>query len=410
MDGLTYKGIPLGIELDAEALGSGRLSVSGGDLATPVATLNLPAVQANAAAMHDYCTAHGVQLAPHAKTTLAAGLLEVQRQHGVWAMTAALPRQVALLWRLGFDRVLLANEVTDPAALRWLADQLAGDDRRELYLYVDSAAGVELLAQLAPARPFQVLVELGYAGGRTGCRSSAEALALAELVAATDGVRLAGVAGYEGTIGAVREPQVLSAVDAFLTGLRELADELIAAGLLTAADTVLSAGGSVFFDRVVELLGGWGRESGATVVLRSGCYLIHDHGLYAAGTPAAAQVPGAPRFSAALSVWARVVSTPEPGLALADAGRRDLSHDAGLPVPLQRVRGSDVIELAGAGAQVEALSDQHVFVRYPDSLDVRPGDLIRLGISHPCTTLDRHRALFLVDDSNQVIGVVETEF
>ena len=258
MDGVTYKGIPLGVEFDVEALASGRLSVVDGDLATPVATLNLAAVEANAAAMRDYCTAHGVQLAPHAKTTLAAGLLEVQRRHGVWAMTAALPRQVALLWRLGFERVLLANEVTDPAALRWFADRLAEDERRELYLYTDSADGVDMLGDATSARPFDVLVELGYAGGRTGCRNVTDAVALAERVRATDGLRLAGVAAFEGTIGTTREPHVLAAVDTFLGRLRDLAGELIGAGLFETDNPIVTVGGSLFFDRVVDLLGGDG--------------------------------------------------------------------------------------------------------------------------------------------------------
>jgi D-serine deaminase-like pyridoxal phosphate-dependent protein len=142
-------------------------------------------------------------------------------------------------------------------------------------------------------------------------------------------------------------------------------------------------------------------------VLRSGCYLVHDHGMYAHGTPAADGVPDAPRFAAALHVWARVVSTPEPALALVDAGRRDLSHDAGLPVPLERIRDGDRLPLAGA--VVDALSDQHAFVRHP-GLDLRPGDLVRLGISHPCTTLDRHRALYLVDGDDRVVGVTRTNF
>src|SRR5207248_801643 len=154
---------------------------------------------------------------------------------------------------------------------------------------------------------------------------------------------------------------------------------------------IVSAGGSLFFDRVVAVLGSWARQSGAEVVLRSGCYLIHDHGLYATGTPAASGIEDAPALTAALSVWARVISQPEPGLALLDAGRRDLSHDSGLPVPLQRVRDGVSTELGGGEITVVALSDQHAFMRYPNELDMRVGDLVRLGISHPCTTLDRHR-------------------
>ncbi len=62
------------------------------------------------------------------------------------------------------------------------------------------------------------------------------------------------------------------------------------------------------------------REQGARLVLRSGCYLVHDHGIYGTGTPSATGVRDAPTFRAALTVWARVVSCPEPGLALLDAG------------------------------------------------------------------------------------------
>jgi D-serine deaminase-like pyridoxal phosphate-dependent protein len=235
-----------------------------------------------------------------------------------------------------------------------------------------------------------------------------EALALAERVAAAPGLRLAGVAGYEGTLGVSRDARTLGAVDAYLGQLRDLAAVVLDRQLVE--QPIATVGGSLFFDRVVAVLGAWARQSGADVVLRSGCYLIHDHGMYATGTPAASGIDDAPTLTAALSVWARVVSAPEPGLALLDAGRRDLSHDAGLPVPLQRVRDGASIELGGTGATVVALSDQHSFMRYPMSLDVRVGDLVRLGISHPCTTLDRHRGIFLVDAADRIVGALRTNF
>jgi D-serine deaminase-like pyridoxal phosphate-dependent protein len=161
---------------------------------------------------------------------------------------------------------------------------------------------------------------------------------------------------------------------------------------------------------VVSVLGGWARTAGAEVVLRSGCYLVHDNGRYAVGTPAASGIEDAPVLTAALSVWARVISTPESGLALLDAGRRDLSHDAGLPVPLESVRDGVSTELSRAGATVVALSDQHAFMRSPAPVEVRVGDLVRLGISHPCTTLDRHRGIFLTDAADRIVGAIRTNF
>jgi D-serine dehydratase len=408
IDPTVFKGIPLDVTPAYDDLGARGWNVSRGDTATPVATLSDPVLEANATEMARFCAAHGVSLAPHAKTTLAADLLRLQARHGAWAMTVALPRQAALVWELGFDRVLLANEVTDVAAVAALLARRDAVPGRELLLYADSERGVGLLADGADgvARPLDVLVELGQPGGRTGCRSVEEALVVARLVAETPGLRLAGAAGYEG-LASGRDEAALAQVTAFLGGLRDLADALVREGLV-GDEAIVTAGGSLYFDAVVDVLAGWCTDHGARLVLRSGCYLIHDHGLYADGTPARHGVADAPRLRPALSVWARVVSQPEPGLALLDAGRRDLSHDAGLPVPLERWRDGEPLPLDGA--HVRALSDQHAFLAWSGDLDVREGDLVRLGISHPCTTLDRWRLLLRTDERYDVLGAVETAF
>ncbi len=367
--------------------------------------------------MAQWCQRVGASLAPHAKTSLSPELLERQLRHGAWAMTAALPRQAALLWDQGIERVLIANEVTDPAAVQWLSAQLDADPARDLWLYADSVAGVERLAAAVAARdgrrPLSVLVELGHAGGRTGARDTETALAVVAAVESAPTLRLAGVAAYEGTIGASRDPEPTRAVDAFLEQVAGFVDQLSTAGRFEVDEPVVTAGGSVWFDRVAALLAGPATRAGGRLVIRSGCYLFHDHGMYAAGTPAAARVDGAPVFRPAVSVWGRVLSRPEPGLVLVDAGRRDVSHDAGLPVPISAHRPTEPgrsIDLLSAGASVTGLSDQHTFVRLPETLDVQVGDLVRLGISHPCTTLDRWPVLLLVDNHHTVVGAVRTQF
>jgi D-serine deaminase-like pyridoxal phosphate-dependent protein len=119
-------------------------------------------------------------------------------------------------------------------------------------------------------------------------------------------------------------------------------------------------------------------------------------------------------FRAAIHGWATVVSRPEPGLVLVDAGKRDLPYDEGLPVP-QAIRAlGTAVAVPLDGAVVTKLNDQHAFVRVPEETEVGVGDVIRFGLSHPCTTFDKWRALAVVDDAlaaePRVIGLLETTF
>jgi D-serine deaminase-like pyridoxal phosphate-dependent protein len=104
-----------------------------------------------------------------------------------------------------------------------------------------------------------------------------------------------------------------------------------------------------------------------------------------------------------------VVSRPEPRLALLGAGRRDAGYDAGLPVPL-RVRRRDGRAAGLAGAEVTGLNDQHAYLRLDPDTELAPGDLVCLGISHPCTTLDKWRVIPVLDEQDRVIDVVHTFF
>ena len=166
---------------------------------------------------------------------------------------------------------------------------------------------------------------------------------------------------------------------------------------LVEADPILTAGGSSYFDRVVDLLGPAAAQLGWTLCLRSGCYVTHDHGIYAEAAERRAH--GGPRFEAAIEVRASVLSRPQPDRMILDCGRRDVSFDAGLPVVL----GHD--ELV-----VVALNDQHAHVRVDGPCDAAVGDIVRLGISHPCTTLDRWQVIALVDDDGRVLEGLTTCF
>jgi D-serine dehydratase len=420
----SFKGLPLHANTTLDDLASQGWNIRRGDTSTPVAVLRDAALDANLDVMRRFCDAAGVSIAPHAKTTMSPQLIARQLAAGVWGLTAALPAQVRMLWSFGARRVLMANELTDPAALRWLARELAAHPERELLCYVDSLEGVRLaeeaFAEVADSLPAEVssqplqlpvLIELGHESGRTGARDLDTALAVAEAASAAPHLAVAGVAGYEGTIGHDRAEQTLARVDAFLTQLRDLATTLAERGLFAPGrEPIATAGGSSFFERVAHILGPLTAD-GMRIVLRSGCYLTHDNGQYATLTPSTRPEWTLPPFQPALEVWTRVVSRPEPGLVLLNAGRRDVSHDAGLPVPLAAWRAAtDTPVELDAAAHISALSDQHAFLRIDPASPLAVGDLVALGVSHPCMTLDRWRLFLLVDEDYDVIGGARTYF
>ena len=103
-----------------------------------------PRINHNIEVMRRFCQDAGVAIAPHGKTTMAPQLFERQLAAGAWGITAANAQQAALMVRLGVQRIFIANEVVDPAALTWLNDMLQADPRLEISWYVDSEAGLAL--------------------------------------------------------------------------------------------------------------------------------------------------------------------------------------------------------------------------------------------------------------------------
>ncbi len=406
----------------AASLARLRPALLGGDFILPLMVLRESALAANVASMARYCEAAGVRLAPHGKTTMAPQLLSRQLEAGAWGITAATVGQVQVFRSFGIPRILIANEVTDRAAIAWLAGELARDPGFECYCFADSLAGVALLDDELRAHGagagadggarLRILVELGQAGGRAGCRTLDEAVLVAGAVAAAPALRLAGAAGYEGSIGHDDSPATLTAVAGFCRDLRKLGAE-IASFPEGQGGYLLSAGGSAYFDVVVRELTSDGNEPGApTVVLRSGAYISYDHGFYERIAPGTRPERPGPRLIPAFELWAAVLSRPEPGLAILGAGRHHVAFDQDMPVPLRIWPAGAPQAQPGlaAGMEVSSVDDQHAYLRLPAGSPLAPGDLVCLGISHPCTTFDKWRVIPVVDDDHHVIDAVHTFF
>lgn len=402
---------------DAEGLTVGELAAERRDLftggfTTPVLALSAPSLEHNLALLEAYAERHGLAFAPHGKTSMSPQLFERQLAHGAWGITAAVPHQARVYRAFGIERIFLANELVDAAALRWLAGELNADPGFRFICYVDSVRGVELMDEALSAaglnRPVEVVIELAAGdGARTGVRTDAECLEIANTVASADTLRLVGLAGYEGEVPDA-DPERVRAWLRRLTALLAVFDK--EHRFTDLDEIVVSAGGSAWFDAVAEVFAEIPELSAPVLkLLRSGAYVSHDDGHYRHLTPFN-RVPEEGALEPAFRLWAQVVSRPSVDQAFLNAGKRDAAYDIDLP-EAQVVRDARTGEVRPAtGIAVTGLSDQHGWVRTEPGTDLEVGDWVGLGLSHPCTSFDKWQLIPLVEADGTVTDYIRTFF
>ncbi|WGW11506.1 alanine racemase [Saxibacter everestensis] len=395
----------------AEFLGSDpRL----GEFWTPLVVLDADAMRNNLDVMAKWTRQRGLELMPHGKTTMAPALWQKQLDAGCLGITLATMGQVRTARSFGLDSIMLANSAVDERSLRYLAGELA-DPTLRFVCWADSVATIEAmelaLRDVDLPRPIDVCVELGAANGRTGARSVEAAVEVARRATASDVVRLAGVAGYEGSLGHDRSQSSLDAVRAYLQSQIELHRAL--GELYDDGEIYVTAGGSAYFDIVADVYAdSIAADSRTRWTLRSGAYITHDDGFYRGISPldGAGTNVEKPLRSAMRGV-ARVVSHPEPRLALLDGGKRDFPFDEGLPVPRATAAGLGREWATLDGTTITKMNDQHSYLSVSGQ-DVALGEVVALGLSHPCTTFDKWHYLPVVEssESDRVVDLVRTFF
>jgi D-serine dehydratase len=419
--GPGFKGFPHGHPaLRRSAIAQVGWNVLAGDLPFPIAVLKRDALAHNVDWLQRQARHWGIDLAPHGKTTMSPQLFQRQLDAGAWGISFATVTQLAVGVAAGVRRTLIANQVLGDADLAAIQQLLREHDGLRVVFLVDSAAQLNLIehwfADHEGSVPFEVLLELGLPGGRTGCRTHDEALALAQRLHASAAVAFVGIECYEG-LGAKGSTEADAPyANALMDRVEAIARLCDARGLFDGGEVLLSAGGSAIFDLVAtRLTPALGRP--VRGLLRSGCYITHDHGNYKRFVSVVETRLGCAPGDAlrpALEVWTHVQSCPEPGLALLAAGRRDLSFDIEMPIPLLRAaRGAMTPRNVPASWKIVALNDQHAHLRWnaadaPEAPQV--GERIGLGISHPCTTFDKWHWMPMVDEHYRVVDAAVMHF
>ncbi|MFW9078580.1 amino acid deaminase [Pseudomonas sp. P2757] len=382
------------------------------DVRLPALVLHREALEHNIRWMQKFVSDSGAELAPHGKTSMTPALFHRQLDAGAWGITLASATQTQAAYAHGVRRVLMANQLVGAPNMALIADLLA-DPTFDFYCMVDHPDNVADLGAYFAARGVRlnVMIEYGVVGGRCGCRSEQEVIELAKAIDAQPALALTGIEGYEGVI---HGDHAVSGIREFAASLVRLAVQLQDSGAFAIGKPIITASGSAWYDLIAESFESQNAGGRFLSVLRPGSYVAHDHGIYKE-----AQCCVLDRRSdlheglrPALEVWAHVQSLPEPGFAVIALGKRDVAYDAGLPVPLLRYKAG-VLPAVGedvGACKVTAVMDQHAFMSVAPGVELRVGDIISFGTSHPCLTFDKWRTGLLVDEQLAVIESMETCF
>ena len=343
----------------------------------------------------------------------------MQIKAGAWGISFANVFQASMGARHGVKHIIIANQVYQSPDLDALALLLATHSDLSVYFLVDSEAQIEAIQHWRAIRQskttFTVLLELGIDGKRTGCRDPEQALALARLIKSTQGLKLCGIESYEGALATCDHVHDQTQVAALMQRIQALAIACEEENLFEHDEVLLTAGGSAIFDLVADNLKPH-LQRPARGILRSGCYLTHDHLQYRKMLQCVGErLQLRETLKPALEVISSIQSCPEPGLALLTMGKRDVSYDLDLPIPIWRANmGDSAVQSVPSHWHIEALNDQHAYLRYdanaPLSEQPQLGQMVGSGISHPCTTFDKWRWMPVVNDQYGVQSAISVNF
>jgi len=338
------------------------------ELDTPALLLDLDAFEYNVKLMAQFFADRPTSLRPHAKTHKCPEIARRQINAGAIGITCAKVGEAEVMAEAGIQDILIANQVVGETKIDRLTDLAA---RCDVMVAVDDVANVRQLSAACQAKgvTLRVLVEVDVGMGRCGVQPGQAALGLADRVAQAPGLSLAGLMGYEGHLVQIRDPEERQArVLEALVPLQETRDLLERNGLPVE---IVSGGGTGTYD-----------VSGSNppmTEIEAGSYVFMD----------STYSKTRPEFQQALFVLSTIVSRPTPERLVTDAGRKTLSSDFGLPVPIGVL-----------GASLNKLSEEHgvLSLDRPSIVDLHPGDKMRFVPSHCCTTTNLYDKLFVVQN------------
>ena len=342
------------------------------DLDTPAVLIDLDRVEANLKRVQDYADTHGLKLRPHIKTHKLPRFAKRAIELGAVGITVQKLGEAEVMADAGITEIFLPYNIIGPAKLARLKALAA---RINIAVTADSAQTVAGLSATfaGSAKPLTVLVECDTGMGRCGVQSPAEAVALAQKIAASPGLHFGGLMTYPAAGQVEANAQWLADAKAALT----------AANL---PPEVISNGGTPDIWRAHEVT--------AATEHRPGTYIYMDRFQVAKNVGSFADC--------ALTVLATVVSRPTENRAIIDAGSKALTSDTlGMP-------GFGLI-LAYPEAVITGLSEEHGTIDLTNC-PTKPaiGEKLRIIPNHACVVSNLFDRVTLIS-GNQVLETVHVD-
>jgi len=336
------------------------------DISTPALIVELDLFEKNIKRMAAFFADKPAKLRPHFKAHRCPEISRIQMRAGAIGITCAKLGEAEHLADLGFDHLLVANQIAGDEKIERFAklckkgvDAIVAVDSLEL------ARDMDRVGQKRRTR-LNVLLEVNIGMNRCGLPVGAELRRLARFCALAKGLRLRGVMGYEGHLvgkpqSAEKEKMVRTSL-AILTGF---ANELRTAGIPVE---VVSSGGTGTY---------WitGTYPGITEV-QAGSYCVMDPYFLRAGA----------KFELASTVLVTIVSRPTKDLAIGDAGLKSFHPTLGMPL---------VKTLPGA--TVEKLNAEHCYIKLAaGARQVRVGDKVEMYVPYVDGTFNLYDKIYAV--------------
>jgi D-serine deaminase-like pyridoxal phosphate-dependent protein len=333
------------------------------EIDTTALLLDMGAVERNIAKMADFFKDKPCKLRPHVKTHKLPLIARKQVEAGAIGITCAKLGEAKIFLEAGVKDVLIANEIVGTTKIQWLVNLSAYGN---LICAVDHFENARDISEAAGriGRKINVLVEVNVGLNRCGVMPGKPALELAEKVVGLKNLVFRGLMGYEGGLFIKDPEQKKNECTQRNRLLVETKDLIVKNGFPVE---IVTAGGSNTFNLT-------GIYPGITDI-QVGSYVTMDSHSKYYGLD----------FEQAVTVLASVISHPEKGRAVTDAGKKSLSSDEGLPLCTR------------PGITVSKLNEEHghLAVENPDD-DLKVGNKIEIIPSHGCTTIPLHDRYFII--------------